>query len=515
MTKVMPRSLMSRFKKCIPLTSLVCLVSITCFSPIVLKVLTCSDHGVQQNENPFDTDASPLSSTSAPYTVISLGDYDESLVPPKPNKAPKLLQLAQTATWTFFRSTSVTEITHFDAGATNSFLPSSLNLTFDRSEGQHQIAVHRSSERSRQLSQKQDECILVIPLSGLTFGETFGSIIYPTFVALDIILRQVDKSPEKVSVLIVDGMHSEHVGNTVDLPHKEKQFCGSQKEFWPTGTKQKYLTPTNSSKLKLQLGDGSLETIDFEQILQTCHEESKPMQSWLFQRAKFVADALQPFGLKKIQIARIGSFASTKDMFILQSSLLYSWKSEAVSFPCYLPRMIRLMKTYYIGHDSTANSVKRDVITLISRPCYINHLGNCCRCKRLWVNQETILEHVKTMYPHLEVVLVDLQEATLNETIRLMDRSRIVFGVHGSAFWNVLFMYHTSALVEIWPREYFEEKYYNQPRFAQVSYVYEHAVKGNLPGHSAWTIISRVQATRLLNLSMQVVQNKERNLLHH
>jgi capsular polysaccharide biosynthesis protein len=131
----------------------------------------------------------------------------------------------------------------------------------------------------------------------------------------------------------------------------------------------------------------------------------------------------------------------------------------------------------------------------------------------VWLNEKDTFKHLKEEFPDKDVILIDMGKLSLNETVHLMDKTEILFGLHGSAMWNVFFMYHTSALVEIWPIGYFEAKYYNQPRFVGVTYVYEEALQGNWPGHDPWTTIALSQSSRLVNLSRALVDAKRKKLV--
>ena len=59
---------------------------------------------------------------------------------------------------------------------------------------------------------------------------------------------------------------------------------------------------------------------------------------------------------------------------------------------------------------------------------------------------------------------------------------------------------------------FFEEKYYNQARFAHVTYLYEEVDRNNWKGHSAWSIVAPENLFRLVKTACSVIQNKLQKL---
>lgn len=365
-------------------------------------------------------------------------------------------------------------------------------------------------------SETHGKPVLIVPMLGRTFGEMFGATYYPSYVALKVIQRELGlDSIRDIDVVMVGDR---------EVPCKEcgkRQMTGGicwekqedmpfEERVWPTWSKERF--SVNMSQTMQVFKDGSTHNVDFRSIAESCNARNTSFGST---PVDYFSELLTSWGVQHYD-ARDPSFPLTGDlliqsMFVLDSTLALDWGKDPASTPRYIEEMLSITKQHYLGYTPTKTSTTRDTITLLARSCTKYLRRNCCRCKRLWLNQEEVLVNFRLRYPTKKVRIVHLEDMSLQDTIGLMDRTEVLVSIHGSGLWNEFFLHHTSAVVEVWPIGYWEQKYQNQARFASVLYVHDHALRGNWKGHDAWTTTPLTQINKLMDLALTMTANMKSN----
>jgi hypothetical protein len=450
-----------------------------------------------------------------PYELIPLRNFDPSLGVMRNHKEhiPMLIQVGQLG------CQRVRNRTYFLTETSE--LPRILE--FGRGKAKYSIETKPRTVFSSGFTQKVS---LVIPIQGNSYGETFGSAVYMGFVAFRAILEMTNASPANVSVILLDdaSVASESNKKASEDTHadttRKSRLCvyAANKArpyrpgFWPVGDVMSDGVAMEKDHEWKNFTDGTRHLVNFSSILSSC-ANAKSASSWIQKRRSFVLEAVQAWGVGEILDWSDRSDPWRTELgYILDAQLLKGWFREDSAQPVHLQHMITSMHKYYFGRLPTANTQIRQKVVIASRPLKYNAVDSCCICKRLWVNEAEVADFLLG-YTGLEVQVVDFDDLSLKETMEVMDTARLFIGLHGSALWNVLFMYHSGASVEFWPRGYFEAKYYNQPRFVGVTYLYDEVEEGNWEGHNSWSIVSTRQLVKLVDLALNITEIKSKKLV--
>eukprot|EP00771_Trimastix_marina_P002615 gnl/Trimastix_PCT/3757.p1 GENE.gnl/Trimastix_PCT/3757~~gnl/Trimastix_PCT/3757.p1 ORF type:complete len:638 (-),score=37.75 gnl/Trimastix_PCT/3757:67-1857(-) len=80
------------------------------------------------------------------------------------------------------------------------------------------------------------------------------------------------------------------------------------------------------------------------------------------------------------------------------------------------------------------------------------HIGIVARLnKRLILNLEELVQATHALYPHAKVSILELEDMTFFEQVKVIREITILVGIHGSGNANHIFMHPGTALVEITP----------------------------------------------------------------
>ena len=348
--------------------------------------------------------------------------------------------------------------------------------------------------------------VLILPVSGISFGETFGSAVYMGYVALKAIVQLLEIESTEVMLVLVDKDFGEH--ETHFNGKGEARLCSPQDAatVWPTGHEGTSISRTLSHHVQ-EFSDGSHFVVNFTNIESRCLNATTSTP-WTRKRLDFVREFAETWDVKMSLWNHLVKKVYADNIFLLKPALLKGWFREDAEPPLHLHSLLDQMYIKVLGKRPNVHSYERSTIVLASRSLTRSAYDRCCNSKRLWLNQDEVKRAIAREFPNFETISVDFDQLSLRDTVKIMAKTRVLVGLHGSALWNVLFMYHTSGLVEFWPRGYFEAKYYNQPRFVHVSYLYAEVDEGNWLGHNAWTTVTEKQALELVSLALRIIENK-------
>ena len=395
--------------------------------------------------------------------------------------------------------------------------PSYAHATCDR--GRLPAALRRNMPPTAPPS-SAGSATLVVPVGGTNFGEVIEMTIYPAYVALQRMRSDSDADKTGIDVVLTWGSGQGHVDNAtarasaamyaarasrpstgmkelrraLRIARSTANVTHNATRFSITSAVPALLSrlPARASaadeKLHVHVAGDAPRTFDLRAMRERCphplHGGGSTtigtifnfVRSWRGVRSVTV----RPSGAAPIAFSRAS---------LLRTGVGRVWFDGGLHHSNHLHEMVRQMKMYYLVQPARPPpSDRTDGITIISRQCRYTPELEWCTCKRVWLNEAEVVGAVRARYADRRVELVEFADLSLVAAMALMARTSVLLGIHGSAITNAIFLPHTSAAIEIWPRGYFESK--NQAFVTMVGALYLSAVAadGNLVTHHAWLV---------------------------
>lgn len=122
------------------------------------------------------------------------------------------------------------------------------------------------------------------------------------------------------------------------------------------------------------------------------------------------------------------------------------------------------MLSFYDIKDKPGYPTRPLVLTFIDR-----------REKRSLVDKEAYINHLKILYPDVEINLVNFASLPFAEQLRTIRNTDILAGVHGAGLTHGIFLQPSSTMVEILPRDFNHKGFRNLAKILGHRYFTTHA----------------------------------------
>ena len=88
------------------------------------------------------------------------------------------------------------------------------------------------------------------------------------------------------------------------------------------------------------------------------------------------------------------------------------------------------------------------------------------------LNEEELLERIAAAYPDFELLPLDFGKLTLVEQMAHARRARLLFGMHGAGFMNLMWLAQEAVVLELFPhRALLTPVHANLAKFCAVEYM--------------------------------------------
>ena len=398
--------------------------------------------------------------------------------------------------------------------------PSFAHATCDR--GRLPAALRRKMPLTAPPSSTGSASTLVVPVGGTNFGEVIEMTIYPAYVALQRMLSGSEAGKPGIDVVLTWGSGQRHVDNAtarasamysaraprpstgmkelrraLRIARSTANVTRNATRFSITSAVPALLSrlPARASaadeKLHVHVAGDAPRTFDLRAMRERCPHPSRGGNPGGASTTSIIFNFVRSWrGVRSVTVRPAGAAPiAFSRASLVRTGVGRVWFDGGLHHSDHLHEMVRQMKMYYLVQPARPPpSDRTDGITIISRQCRYTSGLDWCTCKRVWLNEAEVVGAVRARYADRRVEQVEFTDLSLVAAMALMARTSVLLGIHGSAITNAIFLPHTSAAIEIWPRGYFESK--NQAFVTMVGALYLSAVAadGNLVSHHAWLV---------------------------
>ena len=125
------------------------------------------------------------------------------------------------------------------------------------------------------------------------------------------------------------------------------------------------------------------------------------------------------------------------------------------------------MARFYLGTNEA------DVDTNLKRPLTLTFISR--KEKRSLIDKDIYIDKLKTLYPNVQINLVDFANLTFFQQIETVRKTDILAGVHGAGLGHSMLLPPKSAVVEIMPVDFNHKGFRNLAKRLGHKYFTTHA----------------------------------------